>query len=170
MKNLNVGRKAPNFKGLSSKGAFDFHNFCKDKWTAFFLSPCNFSNIDDFDAFTNIKMQLYEKDIQFLALSKNFEKRRFWSSYNTRTSFSIGFPTVLDADNQIKSRFSHGFEIDVEDQLNRFYIINPEISVCQIITYRKEVGIDINDIMMVVQSQMSCVENQVLRPLMRVRS
>ena len=152
LKELNVGRKSPNFKALSSEGPIDFHHWSKSKWSILLLAPCQFINEDNPYFMAETKLGLKKLDLQVIALTQSFENSEYWGGSQTKTRIPISFPVIYDVNNMIQQKFDHGFDTNSDEELNRIYILDTNSTVRQIITFKKNIKIDINDLIMVVNS------------------
>lgn len=163
-KELRVGRKCPNFKGMTSNGPIDFHFWSRGKWTLLFLKPCAIQVSHSVEEYIpKILQKLNQLEINLIAFSNGDDDNKYWGNEPTRTKIPLSFPIIFDINDMLRSKFSHGFNKSNNNALNRVYILNPKNEVMQIVTYRKEVAIDLNDFIMVIQSLQTTAFHQLIR-------
>ncbi len=163
-KEIVVGNKIPDFTALSSVGPLNFKKWAKDHWTILFLKPCLFSNNFDDDLFiAKNRMFLNHKKIRLISFANSFFESNQWGKNITQTSIPLSNPIIYDIDKMLSKKFT-GYENEKYlESMNRFYIVDSDCFVRQIITFQKEVSIDLNDIYMVINSLRDMSFHKVLK-------
>ncbi len=163
-KELVVGNKIPDFTALSSVGPLNFKNWVKDHWTILFLKPCSFSNNFDDNLFiAKNRMFLNHKKIRLIAFANSFFESNQWGKNITQTSIPLSNPIIYDIDKMLSKKFTGSENEAYLESMNRFYIVDNNSLIRQIITFQKEVSIDLNDIYMVINSLRDTSFHKVLR-------
>jgi alkyl hydroperoxide reductase subunit AhpC len=72
-------------------------------------------------------------------------------------------PIIYDIDKMLSKKFTGSENGAYLESMNRFYIVDSNSFIRQIITFQKEVSIDLNDIYMVINSLRDTTFHKVLR-------
>jgi len=157
---LKVGRKCPNFKALTTEGPIDFHNWSRGYWTLLFLRPnkFHFSKTETHKKASLIK-RFSEEKIRMISFSNNFQTDLLWGDQPNILTIPLSFPIIYDINSLLMEKFAHNFS----NHLNRVYIINPLNEVKQIVTFNKDIEIDINDFIMVINSLKATAFHQLVK-------
>lgn len=157
---LKVGRTCPNFKALTTSGPIDFHKWSEGYWTLLFLRPnkFQFTKTESYHKAALIK-RFSNENIRLIAFSNSFQTDKLWGDQPNILTIPLSFPIIYDVNSMIMEKFAHNFN----DHLNRVYILNPFNEVKQIVTFNKDIKIDINDFIMVINSLKATAFHQLVK-------
>ena len=159
---IHIGMKAPNFKCNTTFGELELNDF-KGKWLVFFSHPGDFTPVctTEFLAFASCYDEFKELDTELLALSidSNSSHLAWAHSIYKNSNVIIPFPIVADSSGKIANLFEMKTEKDISCVRN-VYIIDPAGTIRVILSYPKEIGRNIQEILRTLQAlQMSDKEN-----------
>lgn len=163
---LYIGSKAPNFKCDTTFGPLELSDY-KGKWLVFFSHPGDFTPVctTEFLAFASCYEQFKEIDTELLALSIDSNSSHLaWvhSIYNS-SNVSVPFPIIADLTSEIANLYSMKSDKDTSCVRN-VYIIDPGGIIRAILTYPKEVGRNIHEILRLVLALQTSDYQNVVTP------
>lgn len=163
---LHIGKKAPNFKCNTTFGALTLDDF-KGKWIVFFSHPGSFTPVctTEFLAFANSYNTFKDLDTELLALSidSNASHLAWIHSIYTNSNVIVPFPVIEDISGEIAKMYNMAFENDTSCVRN-VYIIDPSGVIRAILTYPKEIGRSIDEIIRIIKALQTADKNNTVTP------
>lgn len=161
---IHIGMKAPNFKCTTTFGKLELLDF-KGKWLVFFSHPGDFTPVctTEFLAFASCYNQFKELDAELLALSIDSNSSHLAWVYNiyANSNVVIPFPVIADLTGEIAKLYNMKSDEDMSC-IRNVYIIDPSGTIRAILSYPKEIGRNISEILRtLVALQISDNENVV---------
>ncbi|MBQ8043299.1 MAG: peroxiredoxin [Clostridia bacterium] len=161
---LHIGMKAPNFTCTTTFGKLALSDF-KGKWLVFFSHPGDFTPVctTEFLAFASCYNKFKELDAELLALSIDSNSSHLAWIHNiySNSNVVIPFPVIADLTGEIARLYNMKSDEDTSC-VRSVYIIDPSGTVRVILSYPKEIGRNINEILRtLVALQISDNENVV---------
>lgn len=160
--NLRIGMKAPNFKCNSTFGQFELNDF-KGKWLVFFSHPGDFTPVctTEFLAFASCYDKFKELDAELLALSIDSNSSHLAWVHNIyeNSKVVIPFPVIADITGEIANLYNMKSNEDTSC-VRTVYLIDPSGIIRVILTYPKEIGRNIHEILRILEAlQLSDSQN-----------
>lgn len=164
--NLHIGMKAPNFKCTTTFGKLELNDF-KGKWIILFSHPGGFTPVctTEFLAFASFYDKFKELDAELLALSIDSNPSHLAWIHNiySNSNVVIPFPIISDITGEIARLYSMKSDTDTSCVRN-VYIIDPSGIIRTILTYPKEIGRNINEILRILLALQTSDSNNVVIP------
>lgn len=163
--NLHIGMKAPNFKATTTFGNLELKDY-SGKWLVLFSHPGSFTPVctTEFLAFASCYDKFKNLDAELLGLSidSNPSHLAWVQSIYTNSNVAIPFPIIADASGEIASMY----DMNHNDTscVRSVFIIDPKGIIRVILTYPKEVGRNINEIIRILQALQKCDSQNVVTP------
>lgn len=159
---LHIGMKAPNFQCHTTFGDMELDDF-KGKWLVFFSHPGDFTPVctTEFLAFASCYTKFKELNTELLALSIDSNPSHLAWIHNIyrNSNVIIPFPVIADISGKIARLYNMAFETDTSC-VRSVYIIDPSKVIRCILTYPKEIGRNIDEILRILYAlQISDKEN-----------
>lgn len=163
---IHIGMKAPNFKCNTTFGELELNDF-KGKWLVFFSHPGDFTPVctTEFLAFASCYNEFKELDTELLALSIDSNSSHLAWVHNIyeNSHVVIPFPIIADLSGDIANLYEMKTEKDTSCVRN-VYIIDPARTIRVILSYPKEVGRNIQEILRILQALQASDNENVLTP------
>lgn len=163
---LQIGMKAPNFKCNTTFGKMELSDF-KGKWLVFFSHPGDFTPVctTEFLAFASCYDKFKELGAELLALSIDSNPSHLAWVHNiySNSNVAIPFPVIADVTGEI-ARMYGMFSTDDTSCVRSVYIIDPSGVIRAILTYPKEIGRNINEILRLLLALQTSDNENVVTP------
>ena len=163
---LHIGMKAPNFKCVTTFGKLQLTDF-KGKWLVFFSHPGDFTPVctTEFLAFASCYDNFKQLDTELLALSidSNSSHLAWVNNIYMNSNVSIPFPVIADITGEIAGLYNMKTTEDT-NCVRTVYIIDPGGTIRVILTYPKEIGRNINEILRILEALQLSDKSNVLTP------
>ena len=156
----------PNFKFTSTFGNFELNDF-KGKWLVFFSHPGDFTPVctTEFLAFASCYNKFKELDSELLALSIDSNSSHLAWVHNIyeNSKVVIPFPVIADITGEIARMYNMKADNDTSCVRN-VYIIDPSGTIRVILSYPKEIGRNIDEIIRILEALQTSDNKDVLTP------
>lgn len=163
---IHIGMKAPNFKCTTTFGKLQLSDF-KGKWLVFFSHAGDFTPVctTEFLAFSSCYNKFKELDAELLALSidSNSSHLAWVHSIYSNSNVCIPFPVIADLTGEIARLYNMKTEQDTSCVRN-VYIIDPSGIIRVILSYPKEIGRNINEILRILEALQTSDNENVVTP------
>lgn len=163
---IHLGMKAPDFKCTTTFGSLQLSDF-KGKWLVFFSHPGDFTPVctTEFLAFASCYNEFKELDAELLALSIDSNSSHLAWVHNiyTNSNVIVPFPIIADLSGEIASLYEMKTEKDTSCVRN-VYIIDPAGIIRVILSYPKEIGRNISEILRILKALQTSDNENVLTP------
>lgn len=163
---LHIGMKAPNFKCITTFGELMLSDF-KGKWLVFFSHPGDFTPVctTEFLAFASCYNKFKDLDTELLALSidSNASHLAWVHSIYNNNNVVVPFPVIADVTGEIAKLYNMKSSEDTSCVRN-VYIIDPSGIIRAILSYPKEIGRNINEILRILIALQTADEKNVVIP------
>ena len=163
---IHIGMRAPGFKCSTTFGNLELDDF-KGKWLVFFSHPGDFTPVctTEFLAFASCYNEFKELDAELLALSIDSNSSHLAWVHNiyTNSNVVVPFPIIADLSGEIANLYGMKSEQDTSCVRN-VYIIDPSGIIRVILSYPKEVGRNIQEILRILQALQTSDNENVLTP------
>lgn len=163
---IHIGMKAPNFKCTTTFGELELNDF-KGKWLVFFSHPGDFTPVctTEFLAFASCYNEFKELGAELLALSIDSNSSHLAWVHNiyTNSNVVVPFPIIADLSGNIANMYGMKTEKDTSCVRN-VYIIDSYGTIRVILSYPKEIGRNIKEILRILQALQTSDNKNVLTP------
>ena len=163
---IHIGMKAPNFECTTTFGKLQLNDF-KGKWLVFFSHPGSFTPVctTEFLAFASCYDKFKELDTELLALSIDSNSSHLAWVHNiySNSNVVIPFPVIADLTGQIAKLYNMS-SLNDTSCVRSVYIIDPSGIIRAILTYPKEIGRNINEILRILVALQTADNNGVVIP------
>lgn len=163
---IQIGMKAPNFKCNTTFGKLELNDF-KGKWLVFFSHPGDFTPVctTEFLAFASCYNEFKDLDAELLALSIDSNSSHLAWVHNiyTNSNVIVPFPIIADLSGDIADLYGMKSEKDTSCVRN-VYIIDPSGTIRVMLSYPKEIGRNIKEILRILQALQTSDNDNVLTP------
>ena len=163
---LHIGMKAPDFKCSTTFGTLTLNDF-KGKWLVFFSHPGDFTPVctTEFLAFASCYNKFKEQDAELLALSIDSNPSHLAWVHNiyNNSNVVIPFPVIADITGEIAKLYNMKTDKDTSC-VRSVYIIDPCGVVRAILTYPKEIGRNIDEILRILMALQTSDNENVVTP------
>ena len=163
---LHIGMEAPNFEANSTFGKICLKDY-KGKWLVFFSHPGDFTPVctTEFLAFSSCYDKFKELNTELLGLSidSNPSHLAWVHNINTNSNVTVPFPIISDNLGKIASLYNMKSTYDTST-VRSVYIIDPNGIIRVILTYPKEIGRNIFEILRILQALQISDKMNVLTP------
>lgn len=163
---IHIGMKAPNFRCTTTFGNIELGDF-KGKWLVFFSHPGDFTPVctTEFLAFASCYNEFKELDTELLALSIDSNNSHLAWVHNiyTNSNVVVPFPIIADLSGEIANLYGMKIEKDTSCVRN-VYIIDPAGIIRVILSYPKEIGRNINEVLRIIKALQTSDNENVLTP------
>ena len=163
---IRIGMKAPNFKCLTTFGELTLSDF-KGKWLVFFSHPGDFTPVctTEFLAFASCYNKFKDLDAELLALSidSNASHLAWVHSIYQNSNVIIPFPVIADINGQV-ARLYNMKSTDDTSCVRNVYIIDPAGTIRTILSYPKEIGRNIDEILRILVALQTSDNKKVVIP------
>ncbi len=163
---IHIGMKAPNFKCNTTFGELELNDF-KGKWLVFFSHPGDFTPVctTEFLAFASCYNEFKNLDAELLALSIDSNSSHLAWVHNiyTNSNVVVPFPIVADLSGEVANLYEMKSEKDTSCVRN-VYIIDPSGIIRVILSYPKEIGRNISEILRILQALQISDNENILTP------
>ena len=150
--NLHIGMCAPDFTANSTFGEIKLSDY-NGKWLVFFSHPGDFTPVctTEFLAFSSCYNEFKELNTELLGLSIDSNPSHLAWVHNifVNSGVSIPFPIIADPNGRIASLYNMFGESDTST-VRSVYIIDPNGIIRVILTYPKEIGRNIHEILRII--------------------
>ena len=166
LNSLFIGMKAPMFKAISTFGEIVLDNY-KGKWLVFFSHPGDFTPVctTEFLAFASCYDSFKELNTDLLGLSidSNPSHLAWVNNIYKNSGVSIPFPVIADSNGKIANIYNM-LGVNDTSTVRSVYIIDPNLVIRAILTYPKEVGRSIPEILRLLKALQTSDKNNVVTP------
>lgn len=163
---IHIGMKAPNFKCDTTFGKLELNDF-KGKWIIFFSHPGDFTPVctTEFLAFASCYNKFKELDSELLALSIDSNPSHLAWVHNIyyNSKVVIPFPVIADITGEIAKLYEMNVSHDTSC-VRSVYIIDPSGIIRAILTYPKEIGRNINEVLRILTALQTSDNDNVVTP------
>lgn len=163
---LHIGDKAPNFNCITTFGNLQLSDF-KGKWLIFFSHPGGFTPVctTEFLAFASCYNNFKELDAELLALSIDSNSSHLAWIHNIYASSNVAipFPIIADISGNIAKLYNMTNELDTSC-VRDVYIIDPSGTIRVILSYPKEIGRNIHEILRILVALQTSDKENILTP------
>jgi len=163
---LYIGMKAPNFKCTTTFGELELTDF-KGKWLVFFSHPGDFTPVctTEFLAFASCYNKFKELDSELLALSIDSNSSHLAWVHNiyANSNVIVPFPVIADITGEIARLYNMKSDKDTSCVRN-VYIIDPGGTIRVILSYPKEIGRNINEILRILVALQTSDHENIVTP------
>lgn len=164
--NLHIGMPAPNFEADTTFGKLCLNDY-KTHWLVFFSHPGDFTPVctTEFLAFASCYQKFKEINTELLGLSidSNMSHLAWVDNIYKNSNVMIPFPVVADTCGEISTLYNMRPK-DSKSTVRTVYIIDPTGTIRTILTYPKEVGRNIEEILRIVKALQFSDEQNVVMP------
>lgn len=163
---LHIGMKAPDFKCSTTFGNLSLSDY-KGKWLVFFSHPGDFTPVctTEFLAFASCYNKFKELDAELLGLSigSNASHLAWVHNIYKNSNVMIPFPIIADLSGEIATLYGMKMDSDTSCVRN-VYIIDPSGVIRVILSYPKEIGRNVNEILRILTALQTSDNNNVVTP------
>lgn len=163
---LHIGMKAPDFKCSTTFGSLMLSDF-KGKWLVFFSHPGDFTPVctTEFLAFASCYNEFKELDTELLALSidSNPSHLAWVHDIYINSNVVIPFPVIADITGDIARLYNMKTDEDTSC-IRSVYIIDPSGVIRAMLSYPKEIGRNIYEILRLVLALQTSDDKNVVTP------
>jgi len=163
---LSIGMPAPDFEAMSTFGNIKLSDFL-GSWVVLFSHPGDFTPVctTEFLAFASCYNEFKELDAELLALSIDSNSSHLAWVHNiyTNSNVTIHFPIIADLSGSIANLYEMKTQQDTSCVRN-VYIIDPTGIIRVILSYPKEVGRNIQEILRILKALQKTDNENVLTP------
>lgn len=168
MHSLTIGNNAPDFSCNSTMGNISLDKY-KGKWLVFFSHPGDFTPVctTEFIEFAKMHSDFNKINCELLGLSidSNASHLAWVLNIEKNTNVKITFPIIADRDGHISTLYNMLNQGEVnKGTVRSVYIINPDGIIKAIMTYPKEVGRNIPEILRTVIALQATEQKSVMTP------
>lgn len=164
--NLHIGMEAPNFEANSTFGKICLSDY-KGKWLVFFSHPGDFTPVctTEFLAFSSCYDKFKELNTELLGLSIDSNPSHLAWVHNifVNSNVTIPFPIISDNLGKIASLYNMKYTNDTST-VRSVYIIDPNGIIRVILTYPKEIGRNVFEILRIIEALQISDKKNVLTP------
>ena len=164
--NIHIGAMAPDFSANTTFGRLSITDF-KGKWLVFFSHPGDFTPVctTEFLAFASRYKDFKNLDAELLGLSidSNASHLAWVDNIYKNSNVQIPFPIIADTTGDVAKLYNMACTKDTA-LVRSVYIIDPLGIIRVILTYPKEIGRNINEILRILQALQESDNNKVLMP------
>ena len=164
--NLHIGTEAPNFEANSTFGKICLSDY-RVKLLVFFSHPGDFTPVctTEFLAFSSCYDKFRELNTELLGLSIDSNPSHLAWAHNIflNSNVTIPFPIISDNLGKIATLYSMKYTTDTST-VRSVYIIDPSGIIRVILTYPKEIGRNIYEILRIIEALQTSDKNSVLTP------
>ena len=164
--NLHIGMEAPNFEANSTFGKICINDY-RGKWLVFFSHPGDFTPVctTEFLAFSSCYDKFKEINAELLGLSIDSNPSHLAWAHNIyqNSKVTIPFPIISDNLGKIASLYNMKYTNDTST-VRSVYIIDPNGIIRVILTYPKEIGRNIFEILRILEALQISDKKNVLTP------
>lgn len=163
---LHIGSQAPNFSCDTTFGKLQLSDY-KGKWLVFFSHPGDFTPVctTEFLAFASCYNKFKDLDCELLGLSIDSTPSHLAWVHNiyTNSNVVVPFPIISDTSGEIAKLYSMNTSHD-NSCIRSVYIIDPSGIIRTILTYPKEIGRNINEILRILKALQKCDDENIVTP------
>lgn len=156
---LAIGDIAPNFRGSSTKGEIDFHDYIDGHWTLFTTHPTPFTPVCSTELIAEARVlpELQRREIKAVTLASGnqAEHARWAKDIASVTGSELHLPILDDEDWAIADLYGLAYSI-LDGRRNLFrtaIVIDPDKVVRWVVTYPRRTGRNFAEIIRVIDSQ-----------------
>ena len=164
--NLHIGDNAPLFTANTTFGKISLNDF-KGKWIVLFSHPGDFTPVctTEFLAFASCYEKFINLNTELIGLSidSNASHLAWVQNIYEKSGVSIPFPIIADTTGKVAELYNMTFGDDTS-LVRSVYIIDPDLKIRVILTYPKEIGRNINEILRIIEALQTSDCNNVLTP------
>ena len=165
---LTIGSFAPDFSCNSTKGKISLKDY-NGKWLVFFSHPGDFTPVctTEFIAFAKMYNAFRKINCELLGLSidSNPSHLAWILNIEKNANIKVEFPILADRDGSIATRYNMLNQGEInKGTIRSVYIINPEGKIRAKLTYPKEIGRNISEILRTVISLQTSDKFNVMLP------
>lgn len=163
---LHIGMKAPDFECDTTFGKFKLSDF-KGKWLVFFSHPGDFTPVctTEFLAFASCYNEFRALDTELLALSidSNTSHLAWVHNIHSNSGVEIPFPVIADVTGKIAKLYNMT-TVNNFSCVRTVYIIDPAGVIRAYLSYPKEIGRSIFEILRLVTALQTSDTQNVVTP------
>lgn len=165
---LKIGDMAPEFIANTTFGEVRLGDY-RGRWLVFFSHPGDFTPVctTEFLAFANCYLEFKRLNTELLGLSIDSNPSHLAWTYNIykNSGVKIPFPIVADRDAAIAKMYNMvGLGMVNYGTIRSTYIIDPNGVIRLILTYPKEIGRNIGEIIRIIEALQMSDANDVATP------
>jgi alkyl hydroperoxide reductase subunit AhpC len=157
MATLRLGDEAPNFQAESTQGNVDLYDYLGDSWGVLFSHPADFTPVctTELGEFAKRKGEFDQRGVKLIGLSVDpLESHKGWApDIKDVKGTELNFPLVADPDRKVAELYDmiHP-SMNEKVTVRSVFVIGPDKKVKLIITYPQTTGLNIDEILRVVDS------------------
>lgn len=164
--NLQIGMKAPCFTANSTYGEICLNDY-KGKWLVFFSHPGDFTPVctTEFLAFSSCYDKFKELNTELLGLSidSNASHLAWIHNIYLNSNVVVPFPVIADRVGKVATLYNMKYGSDTST-VRSVYIIDPNGIIRTILTYPKEIGRNIYEILRIIEALQTSDKENVVTP------
>ena len=165
---ITIGRIAPDFTAQSTQGPITLSQY-RGKWILLFYEPGDFysSATTELISFERLHSEFLKRNVQLLGVTidSNYADLEWLYNIYLKTGIKISYPLISDRNAEIARLYDiinpdNIYEVSVRD----VFIINPSQHVSAIVTYPLTTGLNIYELLRLIDSLQIVAQYDVITP------
>lgn len=165
---ITIGRIAPDFTAQSTQGIITLSQF-RGKWVVLFYEPGGFHSVatTELIAFEQLRSEFEKRNVQLIGVTidSNLADLDWVYDIYLKTGIKISYPLISDRNAEIARLYDiinpdNIYEVSVRD----VFVIGPSQTVRAIITYPLTTGLNIYEILRLIDSLQVAEQYNVITP------
>lgn len=165
---ITIGRIAPDFTAQSTQGIITLSQF-RGKWVVLFYEPGDFHSVatTELIAFEQLRSEFEKRNVQLIGVTidSNLADLDWVYDIYLKTGIKISYPLISDRNAEIARLYDiinpdNIYEVSVRD----VFVIGPSQTVRAIITYPLTTGLNIYEILRLIDSLQVAEQYNVITP------